>query len=298
MKVGIYTRVSTSFIRVSSGLKRLDPTKLQQLLSDGWSFAKWLEAVPEGNSRQLRHMILFMLFPDDFERIFAATDRRQILICLSDKNKSDIDSLSPPELDRELLRVRRAQEQKYGTAELDFYVPPLLASWKRGDFGEFTKDIQREHVIKTLSEIDKNEILPDARSTTYDLIEGQHRYPPKLVLSLASKYASGVEFNRSLFSGGEVSPAFALLRKLGFHIERKDFVEVLISQFLKQAEAADDLSTKAYPKSYRGLLHLVLPPILRVSARELLILENAQRKVWPDCARIRTAKLPNQASDL
>ena len=68
-------------------------------------------------------------------------------------------------------------------------------------------------------------IPPDARSTTYDLIEGQRRYPPKLVLSLASKHASGVEFDRSLFTGGEASPAFALLRKLNFHIGRKGIIE-------------------------------------------------------------------------
>jgi hypothetical protein len=74
-----------------------------------------------------------------------------------------------------------------------------------------------------------------------------------LVLSLASKYASGEDFDRSLLSGGEASRGFALLRRLGFHIERKDFVEDLLRQFLKQAEAADDLSTKSYPKSYRGL---------------------------------------------
>jgi len=118
---------------------------------------------------------------------------------------------------------------------------------------KFTKDIKREHVLKALEEIDRMGIPPDARSTTYDLIEGQRGYPPKLVLSLASKNASGQEFDRSLFSGGEASPAFALLRKLNFHIERKDFVETLVNQFLKQAEVADDLSTKGYPKTYRGL---------------------------------------------
>jgi len=164
-----------------------------------------------------------------------------------------VDSLSATDIDRELLHIRRTQEEKYGTKELDFYLPPLIGIWKGGGFGEFTKDIQREHVLKALDEINRTGVPPDARSTTYDLIEGQHRYPPKLVLSIASKYASGVEFDRSLFSGGEASPAFALLRKLNFHIERKDFVESLINRFLKQAEAADDLSTKTYPKTYRGL---------------------------------------------
>lgn len=241
------------FVRLMLALKRLDPSNRDRLLHDGWAFAEWLRGIPEEGSRQLRHMILYLLFPDQFERVFAGTDRRQIVLSFTEKSKGEVDSLSPTEIDRELLQIRTTQEEKYGTKELDFYLPPLIGLWKGGGFGEFTKDIQRKHVLKALEEINRTGVPPDARSTTYDLIEGQHRFPPKLVLSLASKYASGVEFDRSLFSGGEASPAFALLRKLNFHIERKDFVESLISRFLKQAEAADDLSTKTYPKTYRGL---------------------------------------------
>jgi 5-methylcytosine-specific restriction protein B len=83
--------------------------------------------------------------------------------------------------------------------------------------------------------------------------EAKEGYPPKLVLSLATKYASGSEYDRNLFSGGEKSQAFGLLRGIGFYIERKDFVSELVKRFLEQAVAANDLSTKNYPKSYRGL---------------------------------------------
>jgi 5-methylcytosine-specific restriction protein B len=246
-------RELTFFVRLMIGFKRLDLADQDRILKDGGVFADWLQTIPEEGSRQLRHMLLFLLFPDQFERIFGGTDRRQIVISFTNKPKSDVDSMSPLEIDRELTQIRRTQEENYGTKELDFYLPPLMAVWKGGGFGQFTKDIEREHVLRALAEIDRDGIPPDARSTTYDLIEGKRRYPPKLVLSLASKYASGQEFDRSLFSGGEASPAFALLRKLNFFIERKDFVEVLIGKFLKQAEAADDLSTKSYAKAYRGL---------------------------------------------
>jgi DNA-binding MarR family transcriptional regulator/predicted RNA-binding protein with PUA-like domain len=213
------------FVRFMIAFKRLDPSERDRLLQDGWAFAELLKLIPEEESRQLRHMILFLLFPDQFERSFSRTDRRQIVISFTGKSKAEVDSLSPLEIDRELLQVRRTQEEKYGTKELDYYVPPLKELWARSGFEQFTKDITREHVLKALEEIDRTSIPADARSTTYDLIEGQRRYPPKLVLSLASKYASGTEFDRSLFTGGEASPAFALLRKLDFHIERKDLVE-------------------------------------------------------------------------
>jgi 5-methylcytosine-specific restriction enzyme B len=213
------------FVRLMIAFKRLEPSERNHLLQDGWAFAEWLKVIPEEESRQLRHMILFLLFPDQFERSFSRTDRRQIVISFTGKSKAEVDSLSPLEIDRELLQIRRTLEEKYGTKELDYYVPPLKELWTRGGFEQFTKDMTREHVLKALEEIDSTGIPPDAQSTTYDLIEGQRRYPPKLVLSLASKYASGVEFNRSFFTGGDASPAFALLRKLNFHIERKDLGE-------------------------------------------------------------------------
>jgi 5-methylcytosine-specific restriction protein B len=241
------------FVKLMIGFKKLDEKERTRLIDDAWAFAEWLSSVPEESSRQLRHMLLFLLFPDDFERVFVGTDRREIVLHFSGKNKREVDSLSQIALDRELLSIRKVQESKYDTKELDFYLPPLVNLWKRHGFREITKDIKREHVLKALEEIDRNGIPPDAKSTTYDLIQGVRRYPPKLVLAVASKHALGEEFDRSLFSGGEDSPAFSLLRELRFHIERKDFVYVLISQFLKQAEAADDLSTKNYPKTYRGL---------------------------------------------
>ena len=218
-------RELTFFVRFMLAFKRLDPSERDRLLHDGWAFAEWLRLIPEERSRQLRHMILFLLFPDQFERSFAGTDRRQIVISFTGKSKAEVDSLSPLEIDRELLQIRRTQEEKYGTKQLDYYVPPLKELWARSGFEQFTKDITREHVLKALEEIDRKGIPPEARSTTYDLIEQQRRFPPKLVLSLASKYASGVEFDRSLFTGGEASPAFALLRKLNFHIARKDSAE-------------------------------------------------------------------------
>ncbi|MGC2185261.1 MAG: EVE domain-containing protein, partial [Terriglobales bacterium] len=218
-------RELTFFVRFMLAFKRLDPSERDRLLQDAWVFAEWIRVIPEEESRQLRHMILFLLFPDQFERAFARTDRRQIVISFTGKSKAEVDSLSPIEIDRELLQIRRTQEEKYSTKELDFYLPPLNGLWERSGFEQFTKDIKREHVLKALEEIDRTGIPPDARSTTYDVIEGQRRYPPKLVLSLASKHASGAEFDRSFFTGGEASPEFALLRKLDFHIGRKDLVE-------------------------------------------------------------------------
>ena len=117
-------------IRLLIAFKKNAPEERDNLLKDGWAFAKWLEQIPECDSRQFRHMILFLLFPDNFERIFGGTDRRKIVAAFSGKPKVQINALSALEIDKELEVIRQRQEQTFGTTELDFYWPPLRNLWK------------------------------------------------------------------------------------------------------------------------------------------------------------------------
>jgi 5-methylcytosine-specific restriction enzyme B len=116
-------------IRVMIALKQLARSEREELLKDGWSLAKWLELIPECDSRQFRHMMLFLLFPDEFERIFGGTDRRRIVAAFTGKSDAQVNTLSALEVDRNLATIRKQQEQTYGLAEMDFYVPPLRDLW-------------------------------------------------------------------------------------------------------------------------------------------------------------------------
>jgi 5-methylcytosine-specific restriction protein B len=136
---------------------------------------------------------------------------------------------------------------------LDFYVPPLRDRWKQTDFTTVAAAITADHVRVALQEIDREGTPASAQSTGYDLIEAGRRYPPKLVFSLAAKYATGQEFDRNLFSGGEDSRAFKVLTKLGFEISSKDLVTPLVSRFIEQAKAGTDLRVSGYLEEYRGL---------------------------------------------
>src|SRR3972149_9068013 len=79
-------------------------------------------------------------------------------------------------------------------------------------------NIEKEHVIKALREIDSNGI-PDIRnSRRFVLFFNGRQYPPKYVLSLANKFANGEELNSSSFSGGRETNNF--LKKLRFDIVR------------------------------------------------------------------------------
>ena len=59
-----------------------------------------------------------------------------------------------------------------------------------------------------------------APTTTYDLVWDERRYPPKAILGTAYEFAAGQRLASGDFEGGK-SGAVAVLRKLGFTIEKK-----------------------------------------------------------------------------
>ncbi|RIA09378.1 5-methylcytosine-specific restriction protein B [Flavobacteriaceae bacterium MAR_2010_72] len=82
------------------------------------------------------------------------------------------------------------------------------------------ENITKDHIEKAIQEIDKKGIVKGEHSSTYDVVYNSKRYPPKLVVSLANKYANGEILPRGSFSGGPNHPAFKLLDKLGFEIDK------------------------------------------------------------------------------
>ncbi|HMU46471.1 MAG TPA: AAA family ATPase [Chitinophagaceae bacterium] len=86
---------------------------------------------------------------------------------------------------------------------------------------ELLDKITRNDILSAIKEIDKDGIRTGRHSSTYDLeYEGKY-YPPKYILSLASKYANGRELEPAEFEGGEKTDAFKILRNLGFDVKPK-----------------------------------------------------------------------------
>lgn len=243
-------------INATLALKRLPKPEREELLSDAWRFAEWLQNVPDAENRQLRHMLLFLLFPNEFERIFGRGDRQAVAIAFSGLSRQAIKSASALELDRVLYKTRQALEEKYGTKELDYYVPPLRDLWRSQDFNTTTKRISADHVQLAIAEIEREGVPPGASSTFYDLLYSAKRYPPKLVLALAAKHANGTELDRADFSGGEDSPAFRVLRDLGFEIVPKYLIAELVKKFLSQT-GTNELTVSDFPRDYRDLKVMV-----------------------------------------
>jgi 5-methylcytosine-specific restriction protein B len=228
----------------------------RSLLSDPWAFDKWVSSLPDADSRQFRHMILFLLFPDVFERVFGQTDRKAIAVHFLGTSRREIARMSNEQMDKAIHETRKSLEKKYGRADLDFYVPPLRDEWKMASLSEATESLTNEHVLAALAQIDSEGVPSEARSTTYDLRYNGKAYPPKYALSLAVEAATGEPLDRSMFTGGEESACFKILRDRGFEIiKREQDVDLSrqLAVFLKQARESSDLKTQGYEKEYRGL---------------------------------------------
>lgn len=102
----------------------------EELLADPWRFGAWLDTIPGAQNRQFRHMLLHLLFPDDYERVSSTRHKTRIdnafasvLDGGSDRGASYLDR------DRRLLQIRRALQEEYPDRQLDFYYPPLNERW-------------------------------------------------------------------------------------------------------------------------------------------------------------------------
>ena len=120
------------FIHLMIAFKYLDESKRVALLSDVWKFGEWLEDIELTYRRPLRNMIMFLLFPDDIEHIWARTDRMKIVQKFTERPWAEINKMSALEIDRALLDIRQKKEKEHDTKELDFYVPPL-SSWRASE---------------------------------------------------------------------------------------------------------------------------------------------------------------------
>ncbi|PKV75730.1 5-methylcytosine-specific restriction endonuclease subunit McrB [Pontibacter ramchanderi] len=114
-------------------------------------------------------------------------------------------------------------------------------------------NITKEHLLKAIKKIDIEGIPTKAHSSTYDVVFGGKKYPPKLVLSYANIFANNKELDRNTFEGGLDTQCFNIIENNGFKIEMKDanFFPSLI-KYLSQAQTPDQ-KTKSYIKSFKDL---------------------------------------------
>lgn len=111
-------------IELARAWKKLPKDQHETTLADPWRFEAFVDGIEGADARQLRHMLLHLLYPAEFERIASSTHKRRIL----DAFKGLV-SEAPDGEDRQLLAVRKELERLLPKQELDFYWSPLDAAW-------------------------------------------------------------------------------------------------------------------------------------------------------------------------
>ena len=69
-------------------------------------------------------------------------------------------------------------------------------------------DLNEQHFGQAAAEIDREGVPAKRRSVHYDLVLNGKRYPPKYVISLATKYATGTEHPADSFDAVEAKNYF------------------------------------------------------------------------------------------
>ena len=212
------------FINVMLSFKRLPNTRRSDLLNDSWAFATWLNGISGADARQLRHMILFLLFPDSFERIFSITHKKNIATTFA--GPPEVQLQAPLELDHTLFRIRNELVGEYGIDELDYYEEPLYSRW----------NVPKTHTTTPLqparppSNLPLNQILfgPPGTGKTYATINETLRIldPEFLMLHSTERAILKRQFD-NLISAGHV-------RFVTFHqsFSYEDFVEGIRAESL------------------------------------------------------------------
>jgi hypothetical protein len=102
----------------------------KRLMSDPWSFAEWVDSNPAGTNRQFRHMLLYLVFPDFFERVMTGSHKEQILQRLAPRFGVNIPNLrNRTAVDRALHELRPRLEANYQAEVVDYYEIPVRGDW-------------------------------------------------------------------------------------------------------------------------------------------------------------------------
>ena len=106
----------------------LEIDERESLLDHPWDCASWLDAGEFVKNRMFRHVVLFLLFPDEFEPIATGHMKSKIVAALGSGN--GLEPTDAVAIDREVLSIRRRLEREYPHEdEIHFYRPPIEELW-------------------------------------------------------------------------------------------------------------------------------------------------------------------------
>lgn len=121
------------FVRMMEAWTGLSASQREMLLAGPWELAEWLEVQDEKGTRQLRHILLYLLFPDHFEAFATASKKREIVRAFLEKLGRDSAAFKYKDriaLDRQILVIREQLQKKGAAPDFDFHDEPYLKVWR------------------------------------------------------------------------------------------------------------------------------------------------------------------------
>jgi len=107
----------------------LDLLRREALLGDPWGFGEWLDSLPSSVARQLRHILLFLLFPEHYEPSASMKQKEKLVRSLGEGEVAEVSDGSPRVvLDRRIFEIRQRLEAEHGEG-FSFYQSPIREKW-------------------------------------------------------------------------------------------------------------------------------------------------------------------------
>ena len=120
-------------IRITAEWKRLPESERTARLANPWSFATWLEERDVTRTPQLRHIFLYLLFPNNFEPFATASQKRIILRTFAKELAVDLQAEDLKDriaIDRKIKQVRQRLHEDGAAKDFDFRDEPHLSVWR------------------------------------------------------------------------------------------------------------------------------------------------------------------------
>ncbi len=112
-----------------------EPQKSKLITEDTpWKFVAWIDEIDNSEWRQVRHAILYFLFPDHLERSVSFIHKRWIVEAFQDRLPEELNNIvandehSYADRDRAIYELRKSLEKERGE-KIDFYHPSLKKLW-------------------------------------------------------------------------------------------------------------------------------------------------------------------------
>ncbi|MCY4144419.1 MAG: AAA family ATPase [Gammaproteobacteria bacterium] len=112
----------------------LPENERESLLDDPWVFAKWVDSNEGAEKRQFRHVLLFLLFPDEFEPSVVSNHKQKIVQTYGQAAGQSlrVEDLDLVGLDKALLATRKHLERENPGDEIHFYDNRFRNEWSNG----------------------------------------------------------------------------------------------------------------------------------------------------------------------